>query len=381
MDIPRILADFGREVGESLLDSRIQTVKLSPKYEKKTKLCAFMDLDLDGQCIRFTPTDYMRGISEKRYNYLGNNKAAASQIYIVREVAGFQNFWSGRPRGVMQNLLEFLPEGQLKQTLHSCAHAGFWNDQGLNVSLFQKDGEFLKDLVYRSGEKAFYVGEDKISLERLLSDILEIPAGSKLILIIPRVILNSETLVISQHDEYIRAIASSLGGTNEGAEGVCHICGQNRKDVNTIEYSAKFSRSNVGKIFVTTQVNYASGLRKAAHQQNFGICKSCYEAFMAGEKVVEERFRIRVAKQTALVLFEGVIQPVTMSMVEPFKNHIDAAFNPKDTQEWIDNFRSEVQDSENQNVELFQFHIIFYQTDGKSYKVLKTIEDISRKPD
>ena len=260
--------------------------------------------------------------------------------------------------------------------LRKCAEAEFWNDQGLNLAKFQKDGVYVEGLTYK--EKAVYRGEDKISLERFLAEILEIPSNSKLVLIIPRVVFQSKVTVVSQEEEYAQAVASLLGGSKEGTEGICHICGLKKSDLNTIEYSAKFSRSNIGKVFVTTQVNYAADFKKTAHQQNFGICKACYERFMSGEKTVEEKFRTRIARQSALVLFEGVDKPVTSEMVEPFKWHIDAAFNPKETQEWIAAFRLEVQDTEYQNVEHFQFHIIFYQTDGKSYKVLKTIEDISQ---
>ncbi len=225
-----------------------------------------------------------------------------------------------------------------------------------------------------SKKKDIYLNNEMISSEELINKCINIGLSSKVVLVIPCIIENKNKVTISTHEDYINMIINSLKGSKSSA-GVCHICGQKQTDINTKEYSSRLSRSSICKVFVTTTVNYAPLFSKDGHQRNYAMCKECYEKLKIGEKKVMNEFKIKIAGEDSIILFEGIINPLGKNNIEKIKKGIDLVFNPRETQDWIEGFKFEL--SEFQNVDLYEFNIIFYKTDGKSTIINKTIENIS----
>lgn len=387
MDIPKIISEFGNGEGESLLTTLFKKVSVMGKDKDKELLNVFMDFDLNNQRIKFTPIPYYEDC-EKEWNYFGNNPAAAKQIYAVRDVGGFLNHWTGRPNGILKNLLDFLNEGELKILLQECVDKDLINEKGINVDLIQckgsdssgdsendSDGNNKISIVGEEKKKEFYINEEKVSSEKLLLHCIDGSSKCKILLIIPRVIKDGISVVISTHEDYVKAIESTQSKEGVGTKAVCHICGKLKSDINTKEYSSNFMKSGIGKVFVTTTINYAPSFLKTGHQRNYGICMDCYENLKFGEKRVMEEFKLRIAKEDSIILFEGLDKPINPLEIDGFKKEIDVVFNAKESNEWAKLFEELIM--EDQEVKLYQFNIIFYKTDGKSCAIKKTIENIS----
>jgi len=294
-------------------------------------------------------------------------------MYATRDVNSLINFWVGRPKGILKNVLDSLGEGELKELLNKCYELGLFDDNGLNTDLILLPNKELKVSI-DSKKKDIYLNNEMISSEELINKCINIGLSSKVVLVIPCIIENKNKVTISTHEDYINMIINSLKGSKSSA-GVCHICGQKQTDINTKEYSSRLSRSSICKVFVTTTVNYAPLFSKDGHQRNYAMCKECYEKLKIGEKKVMNEFKIKIAGEDSIILFEGIINPLGKNNIEKIKKGIDLVFNPRETQDWIEGFKFEL--SEFQNVDLYEFNIIFYKTDGKSTIINKTIENIS----
>ena len=372
MDIPNIMAGYGEDSGSSILDALIKPVSVKSKDKKKDLLNVFINLNIDNKIIEFSIIPYDNE-SEKKYNYFGNNSAASKQMYATRDVNSLINFWVGRPKGILKNVLDSLGEGELKELLNKCYELGLFDDNGLNTDLILLPNKELKVSI-DSKKKDIYLNNEMISSEELINKCINIGLSSKVVLVIPCIIENKNKVTISTHEDYINMIINSLKGSKSSA-GVCHICGQKQTDINTKEYSSILSRSSICKVFVTTTVNYAPLFSKDGHQRNYAMCKECYEKLKIGEKKVMNEFKIKIAGEDSIILFEGIINPLGKNNIEKIKKGIDLVFNPRETQDWIEGFKFEL--SEFQNVDLYEFNIIFYKTDGKSTIINKTIENIS----
>ncbi len=373
MDIPNIMTKFGQNQGSMLLEAKIKPISVSSKDKEKELLNVFMNFNIDKMSIEFSIMPY-DDQSAKRYNYFGNNPAAATQIYAARDVSGIKYYWFGRPSGVLKNLFDLLKDGELKNLLKECIESNFFDDNGINIDMINlPDGEsdmsidFENNSIMQSGQK--------ISYEKFINKCIDTGVNSKVVLIIPSITKNNINTIISTHEDYIKLISESLDGSNSGKEGICHICGKRHNDINTKEYSSNFSKSSISKIFVTTTVNYAPMFSKINHQKNFGICRECYEKLMFGEKRIMSDYKIKIAREDCVILFNSLDKDIELENFYKIKDDIDIAFNTKETQEWTEMFKNEITDW--QQSELYEFSIIFYKTDGKSCNIRKTIESIS----
>lgn len=371
MDIPQLLAQAADKSG-SLLDNLVKTISLN-KDSEKDLINVILILNLDDGLIEFEIRAFQKGESEKKYLYFGNNPSAGMQNYAVRATKGFHYFFHQESKNIFCNLLKSLPDGELKNLLKECNDMKLFNENGLNENKLNG----IKGTV-NFKDKTFYLDGEKISDEKLLTKWISASGSQKIILIIPAILISGEKIIISQHKDYIEMISASLNkGGGSGSHGICHICGRETDTINTIEYSNGLSKSKVGisKVFVTTQVNAAPNFNRKGFQRNFAICKDCYERMFTGEKRVMSEFKMRIAGEDAITLFEGINKPLAYDEVTPIKKRIDFAFQPGKVKDWLEDAKDDVQDC--QNVGLYQFHILFYKKEQQSCKIKKTLEDIS----
>lgn len=369
------MAGFDEGCGSGLLTALIKPAPIIGKDKKKELLNVFMDFDLDNKEISFKFAPYNEE-SEAHYNFFGNNAAAAKQNYAVRDAGSLLNFWFGRPNGVMDNVYNFVAMGELKELLKECSETGLFTNQGIDgTKIHYIDASAKFSVLSDKENKGLYLNGEKYAAEQFLRNCLDIGNTVKLMLVIPCIIKNKKRFIISLHTDYIKAVEDSLQ-SEKGDVAVCHVCGRQQTDINTKEYSSKLSKSSIGKVFVTTTVNYAPNFNRKHHQKNYSLCKSCYEKIMFGEKKVMRDFKIKIAREDCVILFSGIKKQLELTYIEKIQSGLDLFFNPKDSQEWFQSFQADVE--KEQDLPFYEFNLVFYKTDGKSCAVKKTIENISK---
>lgn len=379
MDIPQLLSKMADADAENLFSALIKPVSLTANERKKDLSLVYLDLDLNLNQVIFEARPYREGLDEQGYHYFGNNPAAAKQVYIVRDAGSILNFWLGKPNGILQNLYEFIDESPLKGLLKECQINGLFDENGICDSAIrfrESLGEVEFEVKRGKTDKGLYINGDKVNPDKFLNACLEDETDGKFVLIIPRIIKGSEPPVcISKDEAYLTAITKLLQGESQGSVAVCHLCGKTKNDINTIAYTTKLSKASIGKVFVTTTVNYSPLFNKKNHQKNYSLCKACYEKILFGEKAVMRDYKIRIAGEDCTLLFDGLIKPLEIKYLPALNAKIDAAFNHKELADWVSDLLGEF---EYQDISLYEFHLVFYRTDGKATNIIKTIESISQ---
>lgn len=381
MDLPKLLADSAVNDSQGLIS---QIIKPPNKLKGDKEKCLLdLKLNLDNRSIIFeVEKAYQEKRSERQYYYFGNNQAAGSQFFAVREMSGMGNYWIGRMKGIFTNLLEFLGQGELYELLKECQDANLFDAHGLNLQKLDNAFRDSKIVVQKKANNKIVnvqYQDTLYTLEQWINLICDCSSKQQIILIIPCIIKDGKEYVISQHPDYLNAIERFLQGKDTAkkkkSSSVCHICGKWTDSIDTKAFSSKFDRNSVSKIFITKKVNYAPDFNQKLHQRNFAICKECYEKWFAGEKTIMSEYHLNIAGENAVVLFEGILKPLDHKLYEGFKNRIDFAFDYKKIKEWTEEFAEVI--LEEQEIQWYEFHIIVFHTDGKSCAVKKTIESIS----
>lgn len=384
MDIPLLMISAAQE-GGSFIENSIKYMKVRQKdLDEKELLNVWMELNCDKKSISFTPFAYQQEQSERTFYYLGNNSAAAAQIYAVREAKDLLNYWTGRMNGILMNILEFLPECTLKEKMEICRQKGLFDETGLNIQYMPElaaKTEICQEIINGKKEKGLRLNEEKVSGEKWLSCTMGLSARQKPMLIVPVIILNGKRIVISRESDYIHAIENFLGNASpeKGSKGkkmaVCHLCGRLTDTIDTKTFSSKLDRYSISKVFVTTPIHYASEFKQKLHQKNFAICKSCYEKWFSAEKTIMKEYQLRIAGENAVILVDGITQRMNREDLSRISKKIDAAFHPEKYKNWITELTEDY--FEEQDIALFEFNLIFFKSDGKSCAVKKSIEDVS----
>lgn len=368
-----MIADVGTNKGGALYQSKIKTIKVSKKDEEKGLLNVYMDFDLDKETIHFSSFPWQGDTDVNQYLYFGNNSSAAIQYYVIRDAPGFLNYWTGRMHGIMMNLLETLGNGNLRSLLDECRRQELFDDQGICLDKIESISLTPSDTVCidRKKKKVEKNGEN-IGAEAFLRQCLHTSGKEKLMLVVPRIIKNRAVYCISQEADYADLVNKSLGKTGgKGQQAVCYVCNKVCDDIDTVRYTSGLSRGSINKVFVSTTINYAPDFNKNKYNQNYALCQSCYGQLMFGEKKIMSQYRIKVAGENCILLFSGVVDPLDQSEFPVIKDVIDIAFQ-------TENYANKEKRFLYKNTQkYFQFHMVFYQSDGKSTKVKKTIESIS----
>ena len=382
MDLPRLMIASAEET--DLLQSQIVNARFSDKdIKNKELLNVWMNLDLDEGCIRFNPFAYECNRSEQEFYYLGNNKAAAQQVFAVREAAGLINFWTGRMAGILSNITHWsmLGDGELKALLTKAEENNLFSSEGIN---FSKMIGISQTITVSREDKKLIVDGEIIAAEKWLADYMGISSKQKLMLIIPRIINDGKRIVISNHPDYVAALRTFIGGNDAGESSgkgkkankgaVCHLCGKRSAEIDTVAFAKKLDRQSISKIFVTTPINYASDFKQTNHQKNFAICRECYEKWHGAEKAVMHDYKTRIGEADAIILTEGILDPLDREDISKINHKVDSAFRTDKLRDWLTELKEDYLDD--QNIDLYEFNLLFYQTDGKSCSIYKTIEDV-----
>jgi len=362
--------------------------KLSPQPKLKNDdepFVVFLTFDLTSGEIRFEDPRPLRPDTTKEFNYFGNNKAAESQYYLVREVGSLVYLLSTVWNDLALLLDKYGMAGSdLRRKLQQMEAAGL-------VTITGKKGEgtvnLQKLLLPGSGgkmtsieeKKKAVVGEENLSFEELVRRALGVTnKKNRFLLIIPALQCPGEPpVILSRHPDYLVLVGKAKRlektkikqGKNTGF--VCSVCRNRKPDVNS-EYSVKFSRTGINKIFITKKINYASKIEKSGYIRTYAICNSCYKKLLSGEAIIERRFRTRIAGENAFVLPEGTVEHLSYNYIEKLVDIADFAFHGRDAAEWLRSVKAEALEAGG----LYALNLIVYRTDGNSVSVLQTIEDV-----
>ena len=135
MNIPKVISELGKGGDDRIYAKVGKTVTIKESDKKKELYNIMMDLNLDEKKITFDIIPYYDN-SAVEFNYFGNNSAANIQYYAVRDVNSISNFWVGKRSGILKNILDSLPKGELYALLKECYDAGFFNNNGINTEFF-----------------------------------------------------------------------------------------------------------------------------------------------------------------------------------------------------------------------------------------------------
>jgi CRISPR-associated protein Csh1 len=386
VNLPQLTACIGdslKNANHNLLTSLIK--RLKKVKETETAYSVFLIFDLEAREIRFCLNKELSESCVDKYFYFGNNSAASSQYYLARETKSLNYLLTSVLSDLYSMLGKYnMPIGELASIIKRMESSGL-------IQLAPKKGDGRVNL----GEFSIVKGNDKLNVAfdnkaltinghnygfeaviRLF--INDDNKKNRYVLVIPVVKLeNGEEIILSTHPEYLELVrqANNLGDEPQtGKDGgrVCYVCGSKKTGVSS-DYSAKFSRSGINKIFTTTTINTSPYLQNNNYDQIYSMCTSCYQKLLHGEKIITEQFRSRIAGEDVFIIPEGLTASFNYNFLFRLKNGVDLTFNTNIANKWLDDLEGAVDFDQ---VQLYSLNFLFYRTDGNSFSILETIEDV-----
>ncbi len=386
MSLPKLTATIAEQVSKGQgneffsIISDIKAIK-----EKDEPYIIFMTLDLSKDQIYFELDKRFNKDSIHEYFYFGNNPAAATQYYLVREgthlkyliTSVFSNLYRMFKNNNMGDcefsriLLEL--EKQKMIILADKVGAGEVNFKKFSIT---ESGEY-EDVEY-DAKDGIKIGGKKTNPEAFIRLFIKgTNKYDKFVLIVPKVVLsNKEKVILSKHEDYLKLVKTEnkLGETNdENGEGkrVCHICKKIKNDVSS-DYTKKLSRTGINKIFTTKTKNYSSFGKKFNYDENYAICNACYQKLRDGEKIISEQFKSKIAGEDVFIIPQALLSTdLDYVYLNYLKDAADLAFKSKDAAIWLGEIKESTHD-----IDGYMVNFIIYRTDGNSVSILETIEDV-----
>lgn len=395
MNLPQLTAYIGENAevcGSNEFSSLIKGLRDGLK-EDEVPYTVFLFFDLQNKEINFVVKDEFRDEHLGEYYYFGNNSAAAAQYYLTRESNSLRYLLEKVWADLYQTLSRYnLQDRELGQLLKELEKQGYLStnkedEWGVNPDKFaiKKEQPQLKIELLSNKNKIEIKGleQDEKSLNyeafiRLF--IKDENKNNRFVLVVPAVKKeNGEEIVLSTHKDYLELVklVNNLGTSSSEEksgkkEQVCHLCGQTRTDVSS-KYSTKFSRSGINKVFTTTTINTSPYLRNFDYDYVYATCQECYQKLLAGEKVISERFKGKIAGEDVFIIPEGLFGDFDYNHLYRLKKDIDLAFQISKADEWLQQLEAAALFD---NLNQYALNFIFYRTDGNSVTVLETIEDV-----
>jgi len=400
VNLPKITAYIGSAEKDNQ-DEITLLVKTVKKKSRKNKsfYAVYMTFDLNNNQIVFEdPVPYTDELCY-RYNYFGNNSAASAQYYLVREVDGLgyllTTVWNDLLACLEHN---GLAASDLADIIRDISKSGLILT-GVNIhegtvalekiALFSEK-EFRNFNFFAVDKKKKAVKAESLDKEKKITlkfeEIIRRSLGStnksnRFVLIVPAV-KNSkgEKIILSTHPDYIKLVKIEnnldLKEVDENSiksdKRICHVCHKPKTKVSS-DYSKKFDRNGINKIFTTTTINSARGINKTGYKDNYAICINCYQNLKKGEKIIKDKFSGKIAEENAFIIPEGILDNFDYTCIYSIKENIDFAFNSREVGEWLKRIKA---DALFLQYSMYTVNIVIYRSDGNSITVLEVIEDI-----
>lgn len=384
MNLTQLTAYIGDSVGgsQSTFDAIIQQVKKLKSNEDNYVVA--LVFDLNSKELYFKPLSEYSSESTKVYYYFGNNRAASSQYYLTRETGSLNylldSIWNdlylmlkryGLGNGDLASLIIKMKDSEL---ILLGSQAGQGKVSLNNFSLFKNNSGHKITL----NKNNFEIGEHTCNFEAFIRMFInDDNKNNRYVLVVPVVRLESgEERILSTHPDYLELVklVNKLDNniSANGFKRVCYICGEKKADVLS-EYTKKFDRTGINKIFTTTTINTSSYFNRNNYDDNYSMCIDCYQKLLAGEKIISKFFRSKIAGENVFIIPEGLLGSFDYNYAGRLRDSVDLAFKSNSTEEWL----KDLEDAAScDDVDLYSINFIFYRTDGNSVTVLEIIEDI-----
>lgn len=390
INLPELTAKIGKKQGKK--DDPLYSLVKPLKYKLKPNdepYAVFLRFDLLHKNIKIELPQPFSDHLRFKYNYFGNNNAASSQCYLVREGDSLRYLLCSVLNDLVLTLTQFgLQENDLCQLIKKIELAGLITlgtkkgEGSINLERFVLPQQPLPDNIVVE-KKHIVLGDKKINYQQLIHIALgSVNKAHCFVLVIPSVILNDGSeRILSTHPDYLDLV-KKVNKINElsadevsfkTTRRICYVCHQMKPDVSS-KYSTKFNRAGVNKIFTTKTINSAKSIKKDGYDDVYSICNSCYQDLLSGEAIIQQQFRGRIAGESAFMLPEGILGGFWYDKSLKLKDGIDFAFKCKDASDWINMVESDTVFWEEQKY--YSVNFIIYRSDGKSLSILETIEDI-----
>lgn len=360
MEIQKLIMDLCEDENNGLIDSIVKPVSLPPVKKDTVYVNVLLDFNLDKKAIEIKTSPFTE-TSPSDYNYFGNNQSANIQTYVVRMADAFLYYWNGKLYGIMKNLLMALPECELMYMLTACESCDMFCTNGINLNKVETEAKI------KIQDNNFYFNDKKMTPEKFLMNL----AGDDIstpVLVVPRIIKDNECTVISLHKDYTNYIRSLLVPTGSMSKGICHLCGRESEEIDTVNFSSKLPRNSVTKIFTVTNTSTAPNFNRSEYNKSFAICRTCYEKILAGQNIAQRDFTTQISGVKCLLLFDEIFGDVDRKQA---KRNVELVFRPHYSEVWRNAFDEMLNEQESG---LYEICMIFYKTDGKSTEAIKTIE-------
>ncbi|OKO95268.1 TM1802 family CRISPR-associated protein [Geobacillus proteiniphilus] len=392
MNLPQLTAYLGSLVpaDHDPLEAKVKSLKTKIKSEERP-YAVFLTFDLERQSIRIEdPIPFSKDILYE-YGYFGNNDAAQLQSYLVREVESLHylltSVWNDLRLALQKHnmgdsrLSKWIEEMEASELLVTGNKKGRGK---VCLDRFQLPGSLEgKSVTLQKENRVICIGSQKFKYEAFVHAMLEHEnKKDRFVLVIPAVFEQGVRIVLSQHEDY-RKLVRKINNlelpeereedSHSSEQRVCYVCQQLKPSVKS-EYTTKFSRTGINKVFTTTTINSARYKTDGySYDDAYAICLECYRHLVNGEALIEKRFKGSIARESAFFLPEGLFEPFDYDSIGRIKDRLDFAFQCKEAGEWLEMVEA---DAEWMQHPYFTIHIIVYRTDGTSFTVLETIEDV-----
>lgn len=388
LNLPELTAQIGDRVkgdNENMFSSLIKQVKGIKENEEA--FIYSLIFDLKNKVIDFEFLEQYSEDSTSKYNYFGNNSAASSQYYLVRDTASLHYLLSTVWNDLYLMLSKHgMHNGELVRRINEmdeCGLISLKNKVGegkvnlYQFSLFKKNTP--KEVEINKKKKVIQFDDHTYKFEAFVRLFLDDEnKKNRYVLVVPKIRLgDGQEIFPSIHPDFLELVkqAKNLGNDvnkGSGTKRVCHLCGQKKTDVHS-KYSKSFARSGINKIFTTTTISTSPFLQKFNYDNVYSICPQCYQRLLSGEKFVSTQFGSKIAGENVFIIPDGLTGSFDYNHVIKLKKHVDLAFKSKNAEEWLKEIKSSAFFD---GIDLYSLNFIFYRTDGNSVTVMETIEDV-----
>jgi len=385
MNLSQLTAYIGEknlDVQKDEFQSAVQQVK-SLKQDEQAYIVS-MVFDFQSHQINFELYSKFSRNSPQKYYYFGNNDRASFQYYLVRDIESLHYLLTSSWNDLYRTLIKFnLQNGELGEMIKQLESKNFITlgkrkgEGSVNlrkISILQ--GKEEKNIVLDKSNKRISINNQTYNFEdfvRLLLD--DKNKKDRFVLVLPIIRFeDGKEVILSTHPDYLEIVRrdKNLGEVSlkNPDEKVCYICHQYKKDV-SIKYSTKFKYIN--KIFTTTTINASPYSKNYNYDYSYSMCSECYRKLFAGEKVIFEQFKGRLAEEDVFIIPEGLLGTFDYKLARSLKDSVDLAFYSKEANEWLEDIEFNALFNK---VKQYSLNFVIYRGDGKSINILETIEDV-----
>jgi CRISPR-associated protein Csh1 len=382
MNIPFLTAYIGSSCEDGNQNEYCSIVKKISIKDGDNPFVVYLIFDINDNDIYFDVKERYTEESCYKYYYFKNNSAAAAQFYMTRDIKSL-NYLLGSSFSDLYGCLnkydmEKCELAELLKLLEKRNLIKIENKKGYgSVNLNKIKGYEDKDIVLE--QKNLFIDKKKISFDNFVREFIDNNnKKNKFAMIVPIIVKDKNEIIISQHKDYLKLvkIALNLGDCDFSKKNskskICYICGKNEANVNS-EYSGKFTRVNINKVFTITTKNYSQINKNFNHDDNYSFCQNCYKKLMSGANIINQKFVGKLAGESAFILPEGIDNNFDYEKIYKLKNKVDLLFNGTEAEDFI---KTTEDSSVFDDVKFYSVNFIVYRTDGNSIDVIETIEDV-----